>query len=137
MRIVVVAEPKEIEIIPLAYQGLPIIVAGVGEKMIDTLERLNLENVDKIINVGYVGATKDYKIGEKVKISVGFGGIFSPKIITSDYFVDELDDDYKKTVFDMEFSRLKDFCYDNDIKLEAVKVVSDNCNYKEYKERVG
>lgn len=53
--LVVVAEPQEIELIPQAFKGLPILVTGVGARALDALQNLD-PKVTMIINVGYCGS---------------------------------------------------------------------------------
>ena len=121
--LVVVAEAEEIKLIPRAYKDLPVLVAGVGAKMLDTL--LNIDpSVDVVVNVGYCGS-KELPIGTIV---------YEPECETVDDFAEG--ENYPITegkVLDMENRWLERWCNKHDVGLKVIKVVSDNLSYVQYK----
>lgn len=126
--LVVVAEPEEIKLIPRAYKDLPVLVAGVGAKSLDTLSNLS-PDVEAIINVGYCGSHR-HPIGTV---------IYKAECETVDDFVEGALPDYysyKNDVFDMECRWISRWCEENNVALRVIKVVSDNLNFKQYKEEI-
>lgn len=125
--LVVVAEPEEIELIPLAYKNIPVLVAGVGAQTYETLERINPQ-VDIIINVGYCGSyTRE--VGSLV---------YDADAVGMDMFVtkmEQLPDDFSpnEQVVDMESKWLRKWCNENNAELLMIKTVSDNLSYEQYK----
>ena len=128
--LVVVAEPEEISLIPRAYQGLPILITGVGAKALDALQNLD-PSVNTLVNVGYCGA-KDFPIGTVVEnahcLSVNnfLEGLFDQEI---------KEEDLNDKVVDMEYKWIQRWCDARDVTLIAIKVVSDNLSYQQYKEK--
>lgn len=125
--LVLVAEPCEIELVPLAYKACPVLVTGVGEAAIVALSCINPWEVRTIVNVGYCGAP-GLKVGEAVDDHVAMD------VVTSDSFAENADDPH--AVYDMELARIRKWCERYDVELRYFKVVSDNCNYKQYKEAI-
>lgn len=128
--IVLVAEKEELKLIPLAYQGLPVIITGVGARAYDVLKSLNPQ-VDLIVNIGYCGALKQ-KIGTV---------IYDADAVAVDEFAQSVDDlpkgfDTKKQVVDMESKWIKKWCEQNNCELLMIKVVSDNLSYEQYKDEL-
>ena len=126
--IVLVAEKEEIKLIPLAYQGLPIIVTGVGARAYDVLKTLNPQ-VDLIVNIGYCGALEK-KIGTV---------LYDADAVSVDEFAQSVDDlpkgfNARKQVVDMESKWIKKWCEQNNCELLMIKVVSDNLSYEQYKD---
>lgn len=133
-----IEEAKHIE-----CPGAKIIITGPGLANVITTPTLNLRPGDKVINVGYAGSTK-YNVGDI--ISVGccerFNSSYtidepvislvpcyrSDKCYTADNFIKEVT--IELPLVDMELYYLASI-YPN---IEAIKIVSDNLNYKEYKE---
>lgn len=138
--IVLVAEPEEIKLIPLAFKGLPILIAGVGENAANAVESINPKVVNRIINVGYCGAQDNIPIGALCKIGNRPGEY---DCVTVRRFAESKDDlpyqyqgEANNYVVDMEYAVLKEWCSSNGVKLEAYKVVSDHLNFDEYKKKI-
>lgn len=125
--LVVVAEPEEIKLIPLAYKNIPVLVTGVGAQTYEALERVNPQ-VDIIINVGYCGSyTRE--VGSVVYDADAVGmDMFVTKI-------EQLPDDFSpnEQVVDMESKWLRKWCTENHAELLMIKTVSDNLSYEQYK----
>lgn len=125
--LVVVAEPEEIKLIPLAYKNIPVLVAGVGAQTYETLRRIKPQ-ADIIINVGYCGAY-EREVGSVV---------YDADAVGMDMFVtkmEQLPDDFSphEQVVDMESKWLRKWCAENTAELLMIKTVSDNLSYKQYK----
>lgn len=154
MTYVVIATPNEIELVKkLGYENAQIIITGVGGvNVIKALKHLPKDT--EIINIGYAGS-KCYKIGEIIEIykvktyheKAHFQEPFqfldstildnNQKLAicySSTDFVENIDyENFKEDcVFDMELAFIAAM-FDN---VSALKVVSDNLNYKEYDKNV-
>lgn len=120
-----------------------IVITGPGLCNVIQTPRLNVTQTDKIINIGYAGSNK-YEVGEVV--SVYEARRFSPSLTIQErsislatcYFSDicyTADDFVEDTTFsdipliDMELYYLASIYP----QIEALKIVSDNLSYSEYK----
>ena len=127
--LVVVAEPEEIKLIPRAFQGLPILVTGVGAKALDALQNLD-PTVTMMVNVGYCGS-KDLPVGTVVENA----HCLSVNNFLEGFFGQEIkEEDLTNKVVDMEHKWLQRWCDAHDVTLVTIKVVSDNLSYGQYKE---
>lgn len=125
--LVVVAEPEEISLIPRAYKGLPVLVAGVGAKALDTLINLN-PKVDILVNVGYCGSST---------LPVGTV-VYSAECETVDDFLEGKMLKYysgDSKVIDMEGKWIERWCTNHNVGLKFIKIVSDNLCFKQYKKQ--
>jgi len=152
--LVVIAQPEELKLVKeLGYENCPILITGVGGmNVIQTLKDLPRDT--KIMNIGYAGS-KCYEIGEIIEIykvrtyheKAHFQEPFqfldnaildnsqkSAICYSSTDFVENIDYENfrEECVFDMELAFIRAM-FDN---VSAIKVVSDNLNYKEYKKKV-
>lgn len=148
--IVVIAQPEEIKLVKeLGYENNPIIITGVGG--VNVIRALkDLPKDTEILNIGYCGSNS-LEIGTKVfvdEIHTFHPNVeFCEKIEFTtnwDYYNGRTFDCYAcytstdfvtnvkistVCVFDMELA----FIASMFPKISAIKVVSDNLNYKEYK----
>ena len=144
--LVVIAEKEELKLVEeLGYGDFPILITGAGGiNVIQTLK--NLPKDTEILNIGYCGSNH-YKIGEKLMISSvctqrSIAIIKEKKLkckfhkhykTTTCYTSTDFVVDTNKVipcVFDMELAFIRAM-FDN---VMSIKVVSDNLNYKEFKE---
>ena len=135
IRVVVVAEPVELKLIPLAYKNCPVLITGVGAQADASLELLDDEYVDEIVNFGYCAASKEILIGTTIEMT-GDNCYTADSFVTSE---DELPEHFDPVtdVVDMEWARLNEFCAARNIRLKSYKTVSDHFNYQTYKKGVG
>lgn len=136
MKLIIVAEPEEVKLIPLAYKGLPVLIGGVGVMAEISLGLLDPNEIDEIINIGYCGATHGAKTTKGKTFDID--DIESPNIHTFDYFVESEDDlpfeSDDGLLVDMEYERIFAWGLKNHVKVKAFKTISDFLNYNEYKE---
>lgn len=146
--LVVIAEKEELKLVEeLGYSNYPVLITGVGA--INVIQSLkNIPISEEIVNIGYCGSN-NIAIGTKCKIgqcflyhpNVNYGEIFEGAFKQSEFngnytcytstdFVTHTDIK-EPCVFDMELAFILALGYRN---IQAIKVVSDNLNKKEYKE---
>lgn len=149
-RLTVIATRDEL---PLVKWNGPVLITGIGAlNVMDALKDYPRDT--PIINIGYCGAGK-FPIGTVVEVSAC--DLYHP--VAGDYdepsfFLDAPslyletktesavchtitdfggNPDEEKCVFDMELAFILGMGFTN---VQAIKVVSDNCNYTEYEETI-
>ena len=149
--LIVIAEKEELKLVEeLGYKDYTVLITGVGAiNVIDALKDLPRDT--EILNIGYCGSNT-FEIGTRLQIcAVGTNheiAKFNEKIkplqinvfeeyedvafcYTSTDFVTSTNK-YEPCVFDMELAFIRAMF--NNVK--SIKVVSDNLNKKQYKEKV-
>lgn len=141
--LVVIAEKEELKLVEeLGYSDFPILITGVGGvNVINALKDIPKET--RIINIGYAGSNT-LEVGTQVEI--GWSFTYHPSVkfkernfrklnssskiycYTSTDFVTKTDI-LEPCVFDMELAFITAM-FKN---VRSIKVVSDKCNYQEYK----
>lgn len=149
--LVVIAEKEELKLVKeLGYGDEPILITGVGA--INVLNALkNIPKNEHIINIGYAGSN-NLNIGTRVAVSVAKTlhekanfteqskccyvktkndfDVVAPCYTSTDFVTKtKIKED---CVFDMELAFICSL-FDN---VWAIKVVSDNLNKKQYKEKI-
>ena len=146
--IVVIAQPEEIKLVKeLGYENNPIIITGVGG--VNVIKALkDLPRDTEILNIGYCGSNKlpiktlvdVYAVGtlhEKaqthetlmiLKNAILDNDVYNCICYTCTDFVEQTNIEIP-CVFDMELGFIRAMFPNT----RAIKVVSDNLNYKEYK----
>lgn len=141
---IVVATKKELELAKKRFKHKKIVATGVGGlNVINTLRKI--PKYTRIINFGYCGSNS-LPIGTEHR--VGKCKLYHPGVkykeptykldgtvdcYTSDDFVTKTEIK-KPCVFDMELAYILALGFK---RVESIKIVSDNLDYKEYKESIG
>lgn len=143
MTYIVVATPEEVKLKTnlLQFSKCPVIITGVGAtNVIRALNGLSRDSF--LVNIGYAGSV-DLEIGEMVEVGtvrlhheVSYSE--TPALIgcgvecyTSNDFVTS--SSRKGCVFDMELAYI---CAMGFANVQAYKVISDHCDYKEYENMI-
>ena len=149
--LIVIAEKEELKLVEeLGYSNYPVLITGVGGmNVIEALKDISRDT--EILNIGYCGSNH-YEVGTRLQIiAVGTNhekAQFTERIKPLNVKLNEKYDDtapcYTSTdfvtktkikedcVFDMELAYIRAL-FDN---VWAIKVVSDNLNKKQYKEKI-
>lgn len=147
--LIVIAEKEELKLVEeLGYIGQPIIITGVGGmNVIEALKDLPRDT--EIINIGYCGSNH-FEVGKIIEVITVETNHTKAKFCEALNFLevnDEYDDVatcYTSTDFVTETNIEEPCIFDMELafiramfpKTRAIKVVSDNLNKKEYKEKI-
>lgn len=140
--IIAVATKSEEQLARSRYKDIPIIVTGIGGT--NVIKALNhLPKTIKILNIGYAGSNY-LPIGTEVR--VGKCKLHHPHVKYKEELY-KLEGDtlcFTSTDFVIESTCQTPCVYDMELaficalgfKVEAIKIVSDNLNLKEYEENI-
>ena len=144
--LVVIAQKEEMKLVEeLGYENYPVLITGVGGANVIKALR-DLPKNTEIMNIGYCGSNH-YDVGTKVQAQFSetnhdiaefressiplnrvWNVIDSATCYTSTDFVTKTNKE-EPCIFDMELAFICSM-FDN---VQSIKVVSDKCNYQEYK----
>lgn len=145
MKLLTIAEKNEIELIPEEYKNIPVLITGIG--MLNVIESLKyFPRETEIINIGYCGSNS---LPIKTTVRVGKVQLYHQNVqykepiyeISKNPIVCYTSTDFvtsttikEPCVFDMELAGICSLGFKS---IVSIKTVSDNLNYKTYKEQIG